>query len=136
MVQDIPSSEQKRRARRTAALADPWQFALECLPLAAPHREHAGFRAAWLAWAEHRRERRSPLTRTSATLQLRDLSKMTVADAVAALERATLNGWQGLHPGSGAGRNGTPQDSPARVRGTDWEAVIAAKRERGEVFGP
>lgn len=52
---------------------------------------------AWLAWCQHRKEIKKPLTRTSTKQQLAALAAHP-ADATAALYRSIASGWTGVFP--------------------------------------
>jgi hypothetical protein len=60
-----------------------------------PHRS-PGFAAAWAEYAQHRREKRNPLTRTAAERSLKQLGKFNEQQAVELLHRAVANGYTGV----------------------------------------
>jgi hypothetical protein len=86
------------------------------------------FRAAWGDWLTHRKEKRKPVTATQAAKLLPQLAAEGEAAAVARIERAIANGYQGLiFPDEGRAANG------AR-RGESFDDVIdrlSPKQEGG-----
>lgn len=78
------------------------------------------FEEAWREWAQHRKERRKPLTPTSARLQLRALADMGPARAVAAIRHSIANGYQGIFEPTG----------PAAMRQAPGRAAVAADDPR------
>lgn len=67
-------------------------------------------REAWAMWAKDRADRKKPITRAGATLQLKDLEKYRAQghDPVAVIENSISRGWQGLFP---------PREEAARAAG-------------------
>ena len=55
-----------------------------------------GFVKAWSDWEKHRKEKRAKLTPTCIEKQLKMLSLMTEADAVATINHSIEKGWTGL----------------------------------------
>ena len=58
----------------------------------------------WVAWVQHRRELRKPLTASTAARQLAMLAKLPPDQACACVEASITNGWQGLFPEKVAGK--------------------------------
>jgi hypothetical protein len=58
----------------------------------------AAFRSAWSEWLASRTEKRKPVTKRAAGMQLKKLATVGPAVAVAAIEQAIANDWQGLFP--------------------------------------
>jgi uncharacterized protein YdaU (DUF1376 family) len=56
------------------------------------------FTTAWSDWLEYRSEKRKPVTKRAAGMQLKKLATVGPAVAVAAIEQAIANDWQGLFP--------------------------------------
>lgn len=81
-----------------------------------PELDTAEFRAAWAAWAKHRRERRSPLTASTVERQLSILSKCGARAAVLAIERSIEKGWLGLFPRSETRNGVTPEVDASQYR--------------------
>lgn len=54
------------------------------------------FRAAWDAWQQHRREKRSKLTPTAIRQQIAKLAEMGTERAVAAIQHSIANGYTGI----------------------------------------
>lgn len=65
-----------------------------------PELDVPDFHIAWRAWEAHRREIKKKLTATSSTRQLASLSRVGVANAIAAIERSIEMGWVGVFPES------------------------------------
>ena len=53
-----------------------------------------GFEECWKSWQDHRREKKKPLTESTAKLQLKFLS--TQPDPIACIEQSIFHGWEGL----------------------------------------
>ncbi len=66
------------------------------------------FLAAWKGWQTHRREIRHKLTPKSVEQQLKQLSELGEARAIACLNLSIGNGWRGLFPEKIKGANGKP----------------------------
>jgi len=56
------------------------------------------FREAWCAWLDDRAERRKPVTRRAAQMQLKKLSALRVEDAIRTIEQAIDSGWVTVYP--------------------------------------
>ena len=54
------------------------------------------FKEAWAMWEQHRKEKRSPLTATSIKMQLKKISEIGEARAIAMLNFTIEKGWTGL----------------------------------------
>ena len=54
------------------------------------------FETAWSDWQSHRKEKKKPLTKTSAEAQLKKLSEEGSVAACYRIRRSIQNGWQGL----------------------------------------
>ncbi len=67
-------------------------------------------REAWAMWAKDRADRKKPITRAGATLQLKDLERYRAQghDPVTVIEHSISRGWQGLFP---------PREETARAAG-------------------
>ena len=93
----------------------------------------AGFAAAWAEFAQHRREKRSPLTPTAAQRMLKTLSSVNEVQAVEALHRSIANSWTGVFVNKPADtpkvvhipRTGPVQPSEAERRMLALEALQA-----------
>ncbi len=71
--------------------------------------DNAAFRGSWAEWIANRKEKRfKAYTDRGAAMQLKKLAEFGTAAAIAAIETAIRNGWQGLFPEkeSGATRGG------------------------------
>jgi hypothetical protein len=68
------------------------------LLLNSPLLENAEFKSVFETFEQARKEKRSPLKETSAKMLLRKLEKYPVEIAIAAVKRATENGWTGVFP--------------------------------------
>jgi hypothetical protein len=64
--------------------------------VALPHGEL--FKKAWLDWEQYRREKKKPLTKTTITLQLGDMTSLSEPEAIATITTSMRNGWLGLFP--------------------------------------
>ena len=105
-----PKSPQGESARRKSSPKfDPREIALP------PPLDTAAFRSAWIDWCDDRQDRRKPITKRAATLQIAKLAEVGEQQAIAAIRTAIERGWQGLFPDSstqkGAGRNGSGKRS-------------------------
>lgn len=103
--------------------------------------EHLRTLAFWAAWADFtqmRRERRKPVTPTSAKLLVSKLARVPVGVAIAALNDSTANGWlgvfterheQGASHARPTGTNGQQQRrGTSAAAGTTTAAAVAAER--------
>lgn len=77
----------------TAATADKQPLTTKQLPLGLSTNE---FRTAWTEWETHRKEKRSSLTATTKSKQLKKLELMGVAKAIATLQHSIEQGYTGL----------------------------------------
>ncbi len=83
----------------------------------------ADFRSAWDAWQMYRKESKKTLTKSTIGRQLKSLSNMGEAAAIASIEQSISNGWAGLFE---------PKQSADRVNGvTIDEAFLMMDCERG-----
>ena len=102
-----PPGESRSGKRRS-------QFDPRSVPLPPP-LDTAAFRSAWIDWCDDRQDRRKPITKRAATLQIAKLAKVGEQQAIAAIRTAIERGWQGLFPDSstqkGAGKNGSGKRS-------------------------
>ena len=74
------------------------------------------FRTAWSNWIEHRKEKKSPITKTSGEANLRQMQKWGVARSVAAIEHTILKGWTGLREDdSNTGRTANRRAGPGQL---------------------
>jgi len=102
------------------------------------HLRTLGFWAAWADFTQMRRERRKPLTPTSAKLLVKKLERVPVEVAIAALNDSAANGWlgvfterheQGANHARANGANGQQQRrSTSAAAGTTTAAAVAAER--------
>ncbi|MBN2643013.1 MAG: hypothetical protein JXR78_15280 [Victivallales bacterium] len=80
----------------------------------------AEFRKVWLEWCEYRRkEKKSPLTPTSAKRQLKSFEAVGELKAVAAMVEAMTSGWTGVFPGKDSG-----QIPKAQARGSEYAGAF------------
>jgi uncharacterized protein YdaU (DUF1376 family) len=54
------------------------------------------FASAWADWCQHRKEKKKPVTPTSAKLQLQELEDMGVDRAIKAIDHSIAKGYQGI----------------------------------------
>jgi hypothetical protein len=91
------------------------KVAKEKLDLPFPSKE---FSEAWQQWEQYRKEKRKPITPTSAKMQFKEFLVMGEARAIAAINHSITKDWQGIFEPEGNGSNGT-------------QAVNMGKRFRG-----
>jgi len=86
------------------------------------------FKAVWSDWEEDRKQRRKPITRRAAELQLASLSKWGPDKAIAAIKLSIEKGWQGLF-------EPTTNATAGRENGNVplWRRVEFLKEEIGEL---
>jgi hypothetical protein len=117
----VTPREEKRRVEKDTPPLPPLTGSLAAL-------DTERFRGAWGDWLTHRKEKRKPVTATQAAKLLPQLAAEGEAAAVARIERAIANGYQGLiFPDEGRAANG------AR-RGESFDDVIdrlSPKQEGG-----
>jgi hypothetical protein len=74
------------------------------------------FAEAWEKWITHRKEKKAPLTPTSASQQLKSLALMGEERAIEAVLYSTEKGWTGIYPPKSdeqpAGRPSSPAPPP------------------------
>lgn len=70
------------------------------------------FDSAWAEWVQHRKEKRSSLTPSTAEKQLKTLSKLTLREAIQCINLSIEKGWVGLFP------NKTEKQQPDSIFGT------------------
>ena len=58
--------------------------------------DSAPFRAAWADWCAYRRERGQTLKPRTAKAQLAEMADWGQADAIAAIRKSIMQGWQGV----------------------------------------
>jgi hypothetical protein len=83
--------EEKRREEVNANTKPPTPF-----PAIPGSLDCDEFAAAWKLWLTHRKEKRQPITPTSAAQQLKKLATMGLKRAIEALEHSIANGWTGV----------------------------------------
>jgi hypothetical protein len=88
-----------------------------------------GFMKLWREWLTHRREIKKAVKLTSATKQINKLAEMSVVDAMAAINRAITNGWQGLVFDD---KHSAKSQKPSFQRRKDVEQMIAEHRANPE----
>jgi hypothetical protein len=86
-----------------------------------PNLDTPEFRAAWGRWEQYRRERRKPVTPSTAARQLELLAGFGPREAVLSIDQSILRGWEGLFKPEdnlfGTNRNGTGNlGASSRVR--------------------
>ena len=69
--------------------------------------------AAWDEWVAYRQEQKKPVSERSAKMSLKELEKMGVTRAIAAINHSIANGWQGIFEPKGNGAH-----PPSRNAGT------------------
>lgn len=91
-------------------------------PLGTPSGE---FRAALERWAQHRTERRCPLTDKSLRQQAKQMAVWGEARSIAAIDHSIAGGYQGLFEAKGSGRAGGRPDAAATIARQAHEAMHA-----------
>lgn len=66
------------------------------LPFIPPELDTPAFQVAWAEWIQHRKEKGKPLTPSTASKQLKELSAWGQDRAIAAIDHSILKGWQGI----------------------------------------
>lgn len=95
-------------------------------------RESKPFCAAWAEWLTHRKEKRSPLTPTTAKNQLKKFVEWGPERSVAAIEQSIANGWTGVfEPKQGDLFGGNARASPSQ---TDDEYADHLRRKTEETM--
>lgn len=79
------------------------------------------FIETWHEWVDYRKEIRKTMKKTTASRQLKMLSKYDVATAIKMLDRSMTNGWTGIFE----------LDRKVKGKPTSTDAVEEYKRERG-----
>lgn len=67
------------------------------------------FIAKWREWEHYRRNRKKAISEAAATKQLKMLSELSEADAIAAIDQSIQNDYQGIFPPKGNMPNNQPQ---------------------------
>lgn len=67
------------------------------------------FIAKWREWEHYRRGRKKAISEAAATKQLKMLSELSEADAIAAIDQSIQNDYQGIFPPKGNMPNNQPQ---------------------------
>jgi len=68
----------------------------QALPSIPPELDTHAFRVAWGEWIQHRKEKGKPLTPSTASKQLKEVSALGETRAIAAIDYSILKGWQGI----------------------------------------
>lgn len=109
-----------------------------------PELDVPTFREVWASWLRHRKQKHNSVTEEGARRQFKDMVKMGVERAVAAINYSIKQGWTGLYeekadgrPRSGEGvgssvRVGTADD---KIRGVEARSIRSGKApdEQGAV---
>jgi hypothetical protein len=72
------------------------QVTPQALPSIPPELDTPSFRVAWAEWIQHRKEKGKPLTPSTASKQLKEVSAWGKERAIAAIDYSILKGWQGI----------------------------------------
>jgi hypothetical protein len=72
------------------------QVTPQALPSIPPELDIPAFRVAWDEWIQHRKEKGKPLTPSTASKQLKEVSAWGQERAIAAIDFSILKGWQGI----------------------------------------
>jgi uncharacterized protein YdaU (DUF1376 family) len=72
--------------------------------------EDTDFADAWKDWAQHRKEKKKPLTPTSIKLQLQTLEDMGVDRAIRAIDHSIAQGWTGIFEPTQNGKSNKQQE--------------------------
>lgn len=85
------------------------------------------FREAWTLFAQHRKEIKKPMTVIAAEMQIKDLAKMGLPRAIAAIHHSIKNGWQGIFEPDG--NNALPPPQKPIAPAPDPERWIEYQKE-------
>jgi len=91
--------EPKRPKENTSKENDYSVIGKESFP---PHLSCDEFRKKYLEWENYRRKKRKPISPLAFSRQMKMLSKLTLAQAIEAIDTSIANDYQGLFPPRGA----------------------------------
>lgn len=117
--------KQETKARRAVFSPDLFD---EMLP--APLRGDAGFMDAWHSWASARHEKRKPITKRAAELQIKALESFGRAGAIASIRKSIQNDWTGLFPPEQAAGYGRPAPAQITIGSNDLSGIDSAAVDR------
>ena len=82
-----------------------------------PHLQCDTFREKYLEWEAFRRKIRKPISPLAFSRQIKMLSRLTLAQAIEAIDTSIANDYQGLFPPRGA------KTAPQQQQGKDYSGV-------------
>jgi hypothetical protein len=104
----------KAKPQLTANEQNAWELASQFITSDIFRSER--FKAAWCDWIAHRRAIRKPVTLVAVKLQIRQLEKWGMKNALASIEQSITQGWTGLfepHDNKGEQMSGWRTVEPA-----------------------
>lgn len=87
---ETPQAQPAKPKRKRSTVYDPTAINMP------EELDDPEFRAAWVEWCEHRKEKRKPLTERAAAKQIKECVSWGVEMSIAAIDNSIKNDWQGL----------------------------------------
>jgi hypothetical protein len=122
LTKSAPCAHKKRTASASASASactplplkgkPPVGGGVEAIAKIPPELNTPRFCASWAEWAEHRRQIRKKLTKSTAEKQLARLARWGEPRAVAAIEYSIEQGYEGIYEKKGASTNGRAATNP------------------------